>query len=578
MTKSKNTKQSYLAKIISNATDKQWWLLGVALIVTVLVYAKVIGYNFLYTWDDFDYITDNPDVQSLNFENLGKYFSEFYAGNYQPLTLLLYSIEYLFGNGSAAVFHGVNIFIHIINSYLVFKLIRKLSPQNNFVALFTAAFFAIHPMHIESVAWISEFKDVLYSFFFLRGLILYMNFLQMKEVKMLVSIFIFFLLSCLSKSAAVVFPLVLILFDYYTGRKFTLRVIVEKIPFLIISLIFGVVAMYSQKGAIKELAPVMTIVEQISVISFSFCSYILKIFVPLSLSAYYLYPSEIGHSALPIWYYLSIPLVIGLFIGVGYSIRRNKHLIFGFLFFLINIILVLQIIPVGGASMADRYSYIPSIGLLFVAGIGISHLLTLPKLKQYSKSVVSMIVILFFAFALLANNRTTVWANDEILFTDVIEKYPDCYVAYSIRGLCKNLAGDYQGAISDETKAIELNPQYLKAYNLRAGVKYATGDFKGALTDYEFVLKNGTKDVDGYSNCGALKSALSDFQGALADFNIAISLNPTLADSYFKRSIVYYNMENYPAALNDLNKAIELKPDFKDAIQSRNEIMALLNK
>ena len=117
MSKLKNTSQSFLSKIIRNAaTDKHWWLLAFALIVTVLVYAKVIGYNFLYTWDDFDYITDNPDVQSLNFENFGKYFSEFYAGNYQPLTLLLYAIEYLVGNGSPAVFHGVNIFIHIIRN------------------------------------------------------------------------------------------------------------------------------------------------------------------------------------------------------------------------------------------------------------------------------------------------------------------------------------------------------------------------------------------------------------------------------------------------------------------------------
>lgn len=579
MNKSKKSGQSFFSKIVEDKiTDKNSWWLGLALIITVLVYAKVVGFDFLTSWDDFDYITDNADVQVLNLENIGKYFTKFYAGNYQPLTLLLYAVQYFFGNGSAAVFHAVNISIHIVNSYLVFVLIRKLLPHNNFVALITAVFFAIHPMHVESVAWISEFKDVLYSFFFLTALILYVNFLRLKQTKLLYSIFLLFILSCLSKSAAVVFPVVLILLDYYTERKITIQVLLEKTPFFLISLIFGIVAFYSQKGAIRELAPVMTFAEHITVISYSFCSYIFKIILPFNLSAYYLYPSEIGHAALPVYYYISIPLVAGLFIGIIYSIRRNKYLIFGFLFFLINIILVLQIIPVGGAAMADRYSYIPSIGVFFVIAMAISNLLSSDKFKHYRKWILSMVGIVFFTFAILAHKRTYVWVNDETLFTDVIDKNPDCYVAYSIRGLCKNVAGDYQGAISDESKAIELNPQYLKAYNMRAAVRYAISDFRGALLDYEYVLKNGPKDVDAYSNCGALKSALNDYKGALADFDTAISLNPELADSYYKRAIVFYNMENYSAALNDLNKAIQLKPDFQDAIQTRNEILSIINK
>ena len=557
-------------------SNKAFWLLGLSLFVTALVYAKVIDFTFLTTWDDFDYITDNPDIQTLNFVNLGKLFSGFYAGNYQPLTMFIYALEYYIGNGSPAIFHALNIVIHLVNSYLVFVLIRKLAPQNSTVALITAAFFAIHPMHIESVAWISELKDVLYAFFFLLGLIFYANYLKIKENKILIYTFIFFGLSCMSKSAAVVFPLVVLLFDYYLGRKFTWRVLFEKLPFFIISIVFGVVAMYSQKGSIRELAPAMTFFEHISVISFSFCAYIYKTFIPLGLSAFYLYPSEIGQTTLPVIYYLSIPFLFGLLILVWVFRRRNKNLSFGFLFFLINIILVLQFIPVGGAAMADRYHYIPSISLFFVAAKGISNLLATNN--QYNKWIVGVIIILFFTFALLSNSRTKVWINDQTLFTDVIEKYPDCYVAYGIRGLCKNVAGDYQGAISDESNAIELNPHYLKAYNLRASVKYAISDFKGALVDYEYVLKNGPKDIDGYSNCGALKSALNDYKGALADFDKAISLNPRLSDSYFKRAIVFYNMENYLAALKDLNKAIELKPDFLDAIQTKNEILGIITK
>ena len=186
----------------------------------------------------------------------------------------------------------------------------------------------------------------------------------------------------------------------------------------------------------------MSLVEHISIVSFSFLSYIIKLFVPVNLSAIYTYPVEVGHSMLPFYYYISIPLVLGLFLFVWYSRRWGKTIIFGFLFFIFSIVLVLQFIPVGAATMADRYSYIPYIGFLFILAKGYEQLLLSPKLIAYKKQANFVLILFFTGFTVIANERTKVWKNDSELFTDVINKYPNSGDAYINRGVYKDSKND----------------------------------------------------------------------------------------------------------------------------------------
>ena len=447
------------------------------------------------------------------------------------------------GNGSPAVFHGLNIAIHLINSYLVFVLICKLSPKNSVVALITAAFFVIHPMHIESVAWISELKDVLYSFFFLLGLIQYCRYLTKKQSRLLIYTFLFFLLSCLSKSAAVIFPIILLLFDYYLERKLTMKSILEKLPFFVVSLIFGLVAIHSQKSAIHEMAPAMTWFEHISIVSFSFLTYIVKLFVPVHLAAIYSYPAEIGHSVLPFYYYISTPLVLSLFAFVWYSRRWGRTLIFGFLFFVFSIVLVLQFLPVGAATIADRYTYIPYIGLLFTIAKGLERVLSTHELTVYKKQTIFGLILFFAGFTVIANERTQMWQNDDVLFTDTINKYPNCYSAYINRGTYRGAKNDIKGAIEDQDMAININPNLHIPYN----------------------------------NRGLYKQKMGDFKGALSDINKSIELKPNYYKAYFNRALVYDALNNVPATLIDLNKVIELRNDFLPAYTNRGVIKCQLN-
>ncbi|NTW34307.1 MAG: tetratricopeptide repeat protein, partial [Bacteroidetes bacterium] len=532
------------------------------------------------------------------------------------------------GGGNAFIFHLNNILLHIANSILVYILIRKISPKNAVVALITAAFFAVHPMHVESVAWVSERKDVLYSFFFLLSLIIYCNYLKLQKTKLLIFSAMFFVLSCLSKSAAVVLPLVMLLLDYYNNRKFSKKSIIEKIPFFVISLIFGFIALHSQEGAVENMAPGMSFVQHISIVFYSFMIYIFKAFIPVHLSAIYPYPIELENAGtLPKIYYLSILCVGLLLYFVWYSRKWGKNIIFGFLFFVITIILVLQFVLVGAMSMADRYTYIPYIGIFFIIGKLFEKLSEKGKLN-YKKYFITILAFVFMAFSAITYGRVKIWENDDTLFSDVIKKYPDggstqylnrgafymyyyaakvykddsvkreiykkkaisdfqnslkfkitvndMVLVYSIIGKDKGDKGDFAGAINYLNEAIKFDNNYLTAYNDRACAKCMLKDYEGALKDYNKVIELNQKDALAYFNRGTTKDQLHDYTGAINDFDNAIKIDKKYVNAYFNRGTAKFKLKDYDGAYEDYNKVIALNPKDSDAIRNRDIVKPLL--
>src|SRR5688572_978865 len=244
-------KKSHPPKTVkkSFAGSNSYYILGGILLVTFLLFYNTLTNNFV-NLDDSGYIKDNPDIKSLSAKNIAAIFSSFYNANYHPFTTLSYAIEYNLFGLNAKPYHFVNLFLHLLNIFMVFRLIKKVSGKVQ-VALIVALFFAIHPMHVESVAWISERKDLLYSFFFICGLSTYYEYTHAKadRNKLYVYTILLFLCSLLSKSAAITFPIMLLIFDYYFQRSWKAKVLVEKIPFFLLSLIFGVVNIFSQKSA-----------------------------------------------------------------------------------------------------------------------------------------------------------------------------------------------------------------------------------------------------------------------------------------------------------------------------------------
>jgi len=459
----------------------------------------------------------------------------------------------------------------LLNTILVFFFIYLMIGRID-VSSIVALFFAIHPMHVESVAWISERKDVLYAFFYIGSLISYFYYLKSsKEIKYLILTFILFILSLLSKSAAVTLPLVLILMDYYLGKKYTLRLLIEKVPFLLLSLLFGILAMLSQN--IEDAAQVIANfnwIDRIFLVSYSIMFYIVKMFLPFSLSAIHFYPDNSG-GVLPFEFYLSLPAVILLAWLIYRSKIFRKELIFGSVFFLFTISIVLQLVPIGRAIVSERYTYIPYLGLFFIVGQFYYYVVSgkfsfSTKIKSYlSYTIIAYIII----FSLISWNRVKLWEGGIQLFSDVVKKYPDKYYAYWSRGNAYKNNGEFKQAINDYSQVIKLKPDFYEAYTNRGYIKYVLQEHQDAIVDYEKAIELYPGNAEAYNNLGLVRVKLREFHLAISNYNKAMEIDSSYFVTYYNRGLAYHNLKDYKAAIRDYDHSLLINPEQHNVLLSK---------
>ena len=555
--------------------SRDYLLAGAIALFTLLLYLHSLQNGFV-DWDDPDYLRDNMVVHQLGLKQLITIFSSFYSGNYHPLTTLSFSLEYaVSGYRSAAIYHFDNLYLHLINVFLVFWFVRQIS-DNALVAPFVAFWFGIHPMHVESVAWISERKDLLYSAFFLAGLISYCYFLKnrgqgtaLRSRKFYLLALLFFLFSLLSKSAAVVFPLVLLLIDFLKKRSFFKKQIIEKIPFFALALLFGILALLSQKSAIQHGVEMsLSPINRFFSVNFAILRYATMLFYPAGLSAYHPYPVlQVVNYGIVNY----LPLLFNLFIicVVIFSLKYSRKWFFGFFFFIVNIILVLQIIPVGGAFIAERYSYMAYIGLFYILACLFAVLAE--KFRNFLALRMFLWIIFFLfstLFSITSYQRICVWKNSLVLFDDVVRKYPDNFLAYNLRASARK-DSDVAGAIQDYSKSVALNPKNPRAFNNRGNIYSAGGKYREALEDYNAALKFDSTLTEAFNNRGAIKAIFGDLNGALADINKAIMLKPESKDAYRNRGLVRLQLHDLNLARDDWRKAAALGDELSVKLLNR---------
>ena len=470
------------------------FLLPVILILTAIVFYNSIRNDFINNWDDQAYVINNPLIKHLSWENLKIIFTTFSIGNYHPLTILSFALEYKLFGLNPFYNHFTNYILHLLNVILVYFFIKRFSGKY-WLAAITSLFFALHPMHVESVAWILERKDLLYSFFFLLSLISYCKYkLSENKYSNLLWSLLWFILSLLSKPAAVCLPLVLVLIDYYIDKKFSWKSLVSKIHFFILSLAFGVITIYAQKSlnAISDINPSFNIIYRIFLVSYSSIYYLVKVFLPFNLSVLHYYPVKSG-GMFPIEYYLALPAIILIIFGVVKARQFKRELVFGLLFYFITIALVLQLIPVGQSIVSERYSYIPTIGIFFIFGQFFSFVKD--NKFSFSNKIKAFLPVLLVALTIVYSfqtyERIKYWKNGIVLFTDVIKKYPEEGFGWWGRG----------------------NSEIEKK------------DFKPALDDYNKSILLGSRDATLFTNRGIAKENLGDNDGAFLDFNAAIKID-----------------------------------------------------
>lgn len=524
--------------------------------VTLAVYLQVSQFDFAF--DDAIYVTDNKNVKSgITFNSFSWAFSTKYLGIWNPLVWLSLMVDYRLFSLNAGGYHLTNVAFHILSALLLFCLFHRMT-KSLWKSAFVAGFFALHPLHVESVAWVAERKDVLSAFFWMSTLYFYVWYTEKPTFKRYTPVLFSFLLALMSKPMVVTLPAIMILLDYWPLKRFESKKgnviswqLKEKIPFIVLSFINIFILFSPAKGEatyLKTLPPDLRLANA----PVAFMSYLEKTFRPQDLAFLYPFPSEIsfGHVL-----GASI-LIITISCLVIIMVRRLPYLFVGWFWYAITILPVIGIIQISTSTpyaMADRYHYLPSIGLAVMLAWGTPNLI---KNKTMQKSVLLPAAITFLAvMAMLAWKQCGYWQNNFSLFSRALQVTKNNYVAYNNLGLVLFQKNRIDEAMIHYNKAISIKNDYANAYFNRGIANFQLGLYDRALEDFDQAVGLKPNFAIAYNNRGAVYVNLGKNSPAIEDFSRTISLKPDYADAYNNRAIVYFKEGKYKPACADAQKA-----------------------
>jgi hypothetical protein len=500
------------------------FIIGGIILLTVALFAKSVYYTFI-GFDDPQYVIYNDLIRDLSLKGLKEIFTTPVIGMYNPLTFVVYAIEYQFFGLDPRGYHFFNLLFHLIATVLAYRFIFRLTGRYETAAI-VALLFAIHPMHVSVVTWISQTKTSLCVIFYFSALISYLRYAKEGyNVKYLVYTGLFSFLAALSKPTAVTIAPMLLLLDYYLSRKLERKVFLEKIPLFAISVFFGVLTLLTHaEDSIFKVNQGYSLINNICIANYAVVFYLEKLFFPVKLSTIYPYPDVAA--ILPLKYYLALPVIPAILFLVFKANTFRRELVFGLMFFAITISVLVRIVPSGFFSAANRYTYLSYTGLFFIIGQFVTYVLD--RRLRYSYRIRSYIVPLFFGLVIFYSYRTMVrvgkWKDSVTLFTDVLEKYPKVPTAYANRGYAKAMLGDYREAWVDYNSAIYLDSTNAQVYLNRALAESAMGMLPEALEDFDRVIELSPDYGAAYFDRALLKMEVKDSIGALEDFQKAESL------------------------------------------------------
>lgn len=517
------------------------------LLVVFASFSPALNSGFVGGGDDDKYVVGNLLIRDLSWPGIKNIFSSIhYGGLYKPLTVLTFAIEYHFFKLDPYIYHLTNVILHLLNVLLVFWLILLVS-RKAWVAFIVALFFGIHPLHVESVAWVSERKDVLYSLFFLSGIIAYIYSLKEKSRRYHYLAFCLFILSLLAKPMGLTFPFILLLCDYILYNKIGGDNLKKKAVFFIVSAIFLVLNLnFASRYAIRPSSFVFF--DNIFIASYALAFYLSKIMLPIKLCVLYPYPQKIGN-LLPFIFLVS-PLIVLILAGaVIISKRYTRKIIFGSFFFLFCLFPALQLIPTGNAIVADRYAYLSSIGIFYILAEFIlwlyqRKLRNAPIIKALS---VTGLVMVIAALSFLTWNRCKVWRSADTWFDDVLRSYP----------------AQVREKISFYKEKIEQDHGSPEAYNNLAVFCAGLGNHEIAIFLSQKSIEINPNSPEAYNNLAAAYGFTENFDKAIEFSKKAIALEPRFASAYNNLSAAYYYKKQYALAIQNIDTAMRLgfEPD-----------------
>ncbi len=548
-------------------------------VVTLAVFWQVNQFDFVF--DDVVYITENSHIQSgIKQDGFRWAFSTKYTGLWNPLTWLSLMLDYQIYGIKAGGYHLTNRILHILSTLLLFWLFNRMTGAV-WKSAFVAGLFALHPLHVESVAWISGRKDVLSAFFWMLTLCLYVYYTEKPIIKRYLLVLFSFICALMSKPMVITLPVIMILLDYWPLKRFESRrgnwflwQLWEKIPLFVLSAAIVIITLYNPNiPDMLDTPDLKQVSSRLANAPVAFVTYLGKTFWPYDMAVLYPFSEQ-----LPLWQVSGASLLIILISAAVIKMaKRLPYLFVGWLWFSIAIAPVIGIIQISLAApyaMADRYHYLPSIGLAVMMAWGIP---TLIKSEEIRKKFLFPAGIIFLAImAFISWNQCAYWKNSIELWMHAIKITKCNYLAHNNVGLALYEKGRNDEAIYHYNKAIHIKPDYALAYNNR-GISYGElGQYQQAIEDFNKAIRIRPTYVDAYYNRGVTYGNFRQYQQAIEDYNKAIDLNPNKIKFYYNRGISYVNLGQYEHAIENYNEVIHLKPDDAKAYYSRG--VAYLNQ
>ncbi len=548
------------------------WLWAALLAALVfMLFLPTIRYDFV-DWDDPLFITNNPLILGLSAQNIRGIFTQYVSGNYIPLTLLSFAINYEIAGLQPWVFHLTNVLLHAINVLLAFHLLLRLTGSGR-LALIAAAFFGLHPLRVESVAWVTERKDVLFACFYLSSLASWLRFRDTRNRRDWALSLGCFLCAGLAKQQAVSLPVILLLCDWYTHR-FDRRSWLAVLPFFAMAAGFAAIAVYGQWSAeALKAGPMYSPLHRILLASHSLGFYVIKQVWPHPLSVVYEFPVDvIAHSA------FSPIRALVLVAGFLFVARRHRLALFGGAFFIITLLPMLNLFPAGVQVVADRFSYLPAIGFGLLIALVCARIDDWAETRSWRLPIRLVGLMLLLALAATTWQRNKVWKNSFTLWTNTLEVMPESYTAMLNLGFWHLNAEDPEAAMPLAVRLTEVYPELMDGYLLRGLAHHRVEQFERAIAD----LTRAIAHMPDQSHLLTYRAEVFLSQGkpqqALADIEAALALAPDRADAWHLKGLAYVHAEEYEAAIAAFTAALDRVPGQPDALLNRGRANALAGK
>jgi tetratricopeptide (TPR) repeat protein len=574
------------------ATDSSWsqWVMPLLLaLATFAVFSPALSNQFV-NWDDDLMLVDNPNYRGLGWTQLRWMFSTFLAGHYQPLSWITLGLDYLLWGVDPFGYHLTNLILHVLNTLIfyfvcrqlftkIFVASRELRWQLDLSAAVATIFFALHPLRVESVVWATERRDVLSGGFFLAAIYCYLRAQKaatgtsISRNRWLALAFAAQLLSLMAKATAITLPVVLVILDIYPLQRLRgavrnwfsadyRRVLAEKLPFLLLSLIFGVVALWAQQNS-GALRPVQLYFfsYRLGQAFYGICFYIWKTVLPIGLSPLYELPYDFEAWTGVFMVCAAITLLAS---SLVFLIRRRwPWLAACWAYYVILLSPVLGVAQSGSQLVADRYSYLSCLSWAALVGGMAFFWMQSAKSARVATTAVGIVVI-SAGLALLTRAQVGVWHDTESLWKHTLRVTPNTAIANYNLGKFYETDGNGQNSAELYRRAVAINPTHAEAHYNLARLLGQHGQLDEAIAHYREALKFKPNDVETHNNLGQLLALQGNVTAALTAYQKALALDPQFAKAYFNLGRLFVRSGEFDKAIDSFQQALKLTPDIAE--------------